>query len=165
MSKQLSPLIPIAIFLVYRLSCPHVCHNFINTPRLVSIPFRVIRLKVLLILHLDPLVHALNRLFVILVAVCFWVVFPHPFRVLWGGLAWVDLHFRPVGGLEELGVVKTQLLGASISNETEVLLAQVYNFVGLTGRRTGIGCVHARIEECSPCRRFADMKLARWHPR
>ena len=100
------------------LSGPHILHDILNTPGLVLVPARIVRLKRILIPHVHALLQTLCRFLVVFVRVGFRVVRPDPFGQFRGCTAGVELDFVPVGVLQELGVGEAEFLGTGVSNES-----------------------------------------------
>jgi len=115
-------LLPVPRAKINRFACPHIFHDLLNTPRLVRIALGIIRLKCILVLHVDALHHARRTLLVIFVRVCFGIVAPHPFGQLGLRAARVELDFGPVRVLQEFGVGEAELLCAGIANEAVAML-------------------------------------------
>jgi len=109
-------LIPISRSQIHTNPLPHTIHNMINIPRLPLIPRRIVGLDPGLIKG-NTFLHRLHVLGVVLVGVHLWVMVPDPARVLGLREAWVQLHFAPVGFLQELGVGEADFLGAGVAEE------------------------------------------------
>jgi hypothetical protein len=161
--KTRSNLLPISWTKVNRLASAHILHNILNAPGLVLIALGIVWLESSLICHVDTLLQALGAESVVLIGVGFGIVRPHPLGELGCGAARVELDFVPVGVLQKFGVGEAEFLSAGVADEA--VLCELKERVSKMEWLTGIGCEPAQIEECSPYRQSASMKLLRWHPR
>lgn len=110
-------LLPVTRPQINRLARPHIFHDLLDAPWLVSVTLGIIRLKARLVLHLNTLLDAGHSLLIVLVRVGLGVVRPHPFGKFGCGAARIQFNLVPVGVLEKFGVGEPELLGARVSDE------------------------------------------------
>lgn len=111
-------LIPVTGTKVKGLTSPHVIHDILNVPGLVLVTRWVVWWHALVLIEANVLLHTVNNSVEVLVDVVLGIVAPNPAGHLGLSTARVELDLLPVGLLEELGVAETQLLGASITDES-----------------------------------------------